>query len=899
MLAFPVLISQDAGASSYIANDTMHNLTFSNLTAMQQSLSSIQNLTYQINVTNYGNATAGEQYNLSVVNCSNLNQPGVGFLNTYFLNLSQNQSITAQLYVSNSTAGMYSSCIMANHWNGSVMETSWNLTSSNDSVILNSSFYPDLSTSAVHWTSVRGNITVHNATIVNSGDFNFSGNISVYLLWDGVVVNNTVTVVNTSLANGTPYNVSFGNITNATNGLHNLTVWVDALNNVTESNETNNNYTVQVFVSGYIITILNVTGQNGTNTAANRNVIMNVSVKYENGINVTNLNRDNFTVYDVYGGSIIDAWDYADTVFNSSFNSSMSSSGIYWFTINSSTPINDTDTRPGTHNITVQVSNSESNNTYLGNSSGNDYYYLIVPNLHVALSGSSTVTEGNTRAISVNVSNTGTDSIYNVIITAIDDSDYSEVPSNPSGCTKTVLTNASDYLTCSFSATTSAVSDNQVVTIYVTASGTHNYSGSANVTYTKTEPFTLTIVNEGTTQTTDGGGGTTTKSCTTDAQCSANESCSATKKCAAISCTNGEILDHVCIQFVYKINITAYDSLITALSGEGNSTKVTVKNTGPKTFSAKLEVTINNVTASVTPLSYSLGAGESYQFTVNFTVPNTTTIGNFSGTFKAYVTTSTSTYDSKAFTFTVLPKEETKTVINISYQEFLAIFSSLVNNLTQMKTSGVYNQTVLSSIESLISAVNSTLLQMKNAMESNDYVSAQSLISQVNTSINSVKAQMEGAQIEVITSLPAQYGIWFWAAVAVIIIFVVGFFIYMFYPSSHVGYHPEKGYAHPEAREGLGARIKKLFRRKKKEVPPASISTFTQSMAEPSKEGSDYDTFHYGEGYKKEKSYGYQYSREGGAKGFFQKFRRKKNKKSPQMHLDQFGNQAVTEQKSE
>ncbi|MCJ7817188.1 MAG: hypothetical protein MUP55_04995, partial [Candidatus Aenigmarchaeota archaeon] len=122
---------------------------------------------------------------------------------------------------------------------------------------------------------------------------------------------------------------------------------------------------------------------------------------------------------------------------------------------------------------------------------------------------------------------------------------------------------------------------------------------------------------------------------------------------------------------------------------------------------------------------------------------------------------------------------------------------------------------------------------------------------------------------------------------------------YMFYPSSGVGYHPDKGFSPLGAKEGFGAKIKRMFRRKKKELPSPSISSIAQSVTEPPKEEEGhYDSFHYSEGYKKEKSYDYQYS-DGGAKGFFQKFRRKKSKKTPQMHLDQFAGQTVAEQKRE
>ncbi|HJW97189.1 MAG TPA: hypothetical protein VJ485_03425 [archaeon] len=387
----------------------------------------------------------------------------------------------------------------------------------------------------------------------------------------------------------------------------------------------------------------------------------------------------------------------------------------------------------------------------------------------------------------------------------------------------------------------------------------------------------------------EGGGGTTVTSCTSDSSCTANQTCNASKKCVAISCPGGQIVDHMCIggSTGYKINITSYSSALEALSGERVSTKVTVKNTGTSTITAKLEVTINNITANVSPVSYSLDAGESYLFTVNFTVPNSTTIGNFSGTFKAYVSTNTSVSSSKAFTFTVLPEEETKSEINTSYQELSSVLENLSARLAMMNASGRYNQTVLGPLEELLSNANSILDRMKSALESDDYVSAQSLVSQINASVGNIESGIQDASLQItgaLGQLPEQ--LWLWVAVIVIIAFVVGFFAYMFYPSSpRQGYRPESGYV-PASKVGFFSKLKGKFKRKK--APPASVSTLATNIAESdNKDEGHYESFHYSEGYKKERSYDYAYS---GPKGFFQKLKklRRRKDKSPQMHIDQF-----------
>jgi len=113
--------------STYVVGSTLHNLTFENLTVMERFVQAGQNATYLINITNFGNNSLGEEYNLSVV--------GTGILNDTFLNLSIGEWEVVELNVSNSTEGVYTSYIIANHWNGTDTETDWNLSSADDGVI--------------------------------------------------------------------------------------------------------------------------------------------------------------------------------------------------------------------------------------------------------------------------------------------------------------------------------------------------------------------------------------------------------------------------------------------------------------------------------------------------------------------------------------------------------------------------------------------------------------------------------------------------------------------------------------------------------------------------------------------------------------------------------------------
>jgi hypothetical protein len=891
-----------------VVDNPAYSLTFANYSAKQQASNTIQNLSYVIGITN--NDAVPQMYNLSAVNCSNVYQAGIGNLNvTSAVTINANTTVYVQLNVSNDTVGMYSSCIMANHWNGT-MDTSYNFTSLQNGVILNSSFLPDLTVPFAYWTSAGltnpfagGNITIYAANLDNVGDFNLTENITVKLLWDNALMDN-VTVAASSLGNTTAYNITtFANITGITNGLHNLSIWVDALGNLSEYNESNNYYNTTVFV-GYNITVVSVAGQSGYNATTNRNITINVSVRYANGSAVTGLGKENFTVYDQQAGTMITS---SNPTLNASFTSTMNSSGVYWFSITTPIPVNDTDTTPGVHNITVGASRNESGNLYSGNNTGSPYYYLIVPRPAITFTASlASVNEGSTRSITINVTNTGNDPIYNVSILTPTLGSYLSAGSL-GGCLGKCFVagsgnviNPGEFMSQSVTVTGLDVTGDELSTVSATVRGTYNNTGTF-IGYEETEIFAITVVmvtsTGSTTDDDSGSGGSTTRACTTDSSCTANESC-VSRVCKAISCSGGTILDHVCVQASYKINVTSFEPALQMVSGGNVSTKVTVKNTGVVTMIAKLEVVLSGVTATVTPASYSLDAGESYQFTVAFIVPESTKLGNLSGKFKAYVSTSTSSYDQKDFSFTVLPKEETKAAINLSYQEIAAALTQLMVQFSQMKASGKYNQSVIIELEDMIAAANNTLNVIKGSMDSDDYVRAESLITQVNASLEGIRAEITGSQaVGAAGQMQIDQGVWFWVAIVVIIIFVVGFFVYMFYPSSssHQGYHPERGYGPVTGggpREGIGARIKNLFKRKKQPVQASSVSTFAKSILEPSEE--HYEAFHYSEGYKKERSSGQENSNV--IKGLFGKLKKKKQKKSPQMHIDQFAEQAVSVQ---
>jgi hypothetical protein len=290
--------------STYIAGDTLHNLTFVNDTALTSTIVTNQVTSYIITITNNGNATS-ETYNLSVV--------GIGTLNVSSITLNQGESTQVELNVSNTTAGQYTSYIVAYHYNGTDTETDWNLSSADDNVTFTT-------------TIVNPSLTIFyppngwNITSTNGVDLNFSSN----------------TVLDTCVysINGTA-NVSIPNCANLTIGAGNFTEGVNQ--NITiYYNDTYGNggsgltlYTRNVFsidntAPEFVAITTHVNGQNVTGTiTVNASVTDSVTGVYSVQLQITNstgslLNTTSMTEYDSAGNytATVDTSQYSDGLYN-------------------------------------------------------------------------------------------------------------------------------------------------------------------------------------------------------------------------------------------------------------------------------------------------------------------------------------------------------------------------------------------------------------------------------------------------------------------------------------------------------------------------------------------------------------------------------------------------------
>jgi hypothetical protein len=263
------------------------------------------------------------------------------------------------------------------------------------------------------------------------------------------------------------------------------------------------------------------------------------------------------------------------------------------------------------------------------------------------------------------------------------------------------------------------------------------------------------------------------------------------------------------------LSIVSYTSSLSAPLGGTNSSTVVVKNTGTLSATVKLNVSIDSgITATVSPESCSIAVGANCSFTVSFSVSNTSNLGSRSGTHTAYVSTNSSIRDSKSFTFTVLSTKEKEAELNASYQNYLEIFANLSAQLKDIESSGFVSGINLTKAKVLLNDTNATIAAIAAAIAAGNWSEVERLLAELNISIDRLGNEIADLQTErEIGESSFWSSLWIWVAVAVIIIGLVAFIVYMLLPPK-AGWHPKKGYK--PATEKPHKKIKKLFKLGKK-----------------------------------------------------------------------------------
>ncbi len=318
------------------------------------------------------------------------------------------------------------------------------------------------------------------------------------------------------------------------------------------------------------------------------------------------------------------------------------------------------------------------------------------------------------------------------------------------------------------------------------------------------------------------------------------------------------------VTYTHTMSITDYGSEIYAILGTTNSTTVTVKHAGDvSTMTVKLEVTdISNVSITVSPGSYTLSPDNNGVFNVTFNVSNSTTLGNHSGTFKAYESDDTSNYVTKSFTLIVLSTLEREGEINVSYEDHIVDFENLTAEFERINATGLVSEANLTRVWVLINDTNNTINDIRAAIESGDYAIAESLLAELAGQLNRVRTELAAIQEEEETAAGEFWSsVWVWVIVGIIIAGVGGLLVYMLLPPGE-GYHI--GYGYKPGGESLWIRIKNKLKhikgRKKGEVKEgvgAFKNVFKKEKAE--------SVSRYAEGYERREGYDYNYGTRGRA----------------------------------
>lgn len=310
--------------------------------------------------------------------------------------------------------------------------------------------------------------------------------------------------------------------------------------------------------------------------------------------------------------------------------------------------------------------------------------------------------------------------------------------------------------------------------------------------------------------------------------------------------------------YTHTISITNYEPVIYATLGGSNSTFVVVKHAGNvSSMTIKVNVTgLSGVDATVSPSSYDVSSGNSVVFSVVLNVSNTTTLGNQTGTFKAYEP-GTNYYDSESFTLVILSTPEREVEINISYENYTTQFDNLSAEFERIRATGFVSAANLTRVGALVNETNDTINDIQAAIDGGDYATAESLLAGLAAQLDRLRTELSAIQREEVVGEEGFWSsVWVWVIVGIIVAGAASLLIYMLLPAGE-GYHIGRGYK-PRG-EGLWKRIKDKLKRKKKGGVKKGVGP------PPKPRGREEKPAEYAEGYERQRGYNYRYSTKGKA----------------------------------
>jgi hypothetical protein len=643
-------------------------------------------------------------------------------------------------------------------------------------------------------TTENSNITV-TVVVNNTGDFNITENVTLTLAWRGsaAYVNNaTVTISNTSLTAGD---------SNITMYYHKIDTdyvtfgyWPITATIATDASEaTCSNNALSVYKTvGYNMTLTESYGWSDwindsvpARTDPGDEVLYNVTILYADGSAVTGMVIGNFTVSETSPNS---SRNYTVTDLD---NNTL---GDYWFNI-TAPPVVSGAVQKGIYTIVLSVIS--------GNFTGT---YTTSFNLTAPVPGSNPIglydldfegASSKYEIVNITISNSGSKTL-NTVTTAL---------SASAGVALSYVNNGN----CSNIASLSPGESNSTacvnLKVLATTTGTKylyvNVSGKDddNRLYFNYASYAFTVQDTG--NASNGGNGGT---------------------------GNG-ISGGLVTASPYAVSITDYTSAFTASAGDSIGTTIKVENTGNLTFTVKVSVILPSLASvSVSPTEKSLSIGEDAIFTINMTLPADIEIGNYIGTFKAEKIDDTNVVTEKAFTITVEPTSEQTVDINDTFANYTSRYDDLKTRLNIIKSSGLINESNLTTAEALINEILGLINQTQALMDSGDYTGATSILSQIETKLDSVEQEIETLELQIgpgaFLSNPL-----FLAMIGIVAVVIVAFVYYNFFMHKG-GFSPKSGYKMGQKSPGIMGNLSdrmKLIKGSMGGSKPQKSTSFTKS----------------------------------------------------------------------
>ncbi len=689
-----------------------------------------------------------------------------------------------------------------------------------------------------------------NVTLKNNGTANVMNTTNIRVYFDDddnpqddpLYSNSTVQVQNTSLPYGGTHSVLYEFNTSSGDGVYYALACADSGSDEGEQYDDDNSK------QNSFSTFLNVTVNDvsGSPVNATQNVTVSVTVRYNNGTNLTGLTIDDFSIYDRWV-ALDRLRTETDPLPNTTLGGfSETGDGIYTFNYTVPGPQLYSDeisedeewytaryAEYGTHYINVMASltdDSGSTGNYTGNSSYTGSYNLTAPYLRLDVTSfNEDMTVGDTDeshyifyndgnvpipsgAVSVESDESDTDIIDFDFLNTADDDEYTIlVELAPGG--------GSNQTDGNMDAEAEGTAN-------LTVNGSYTYGGQ-HYSYLETIQVVVSVEGDGNGDGDDNGGTTTTSGiqydCITDADCDSDEECDSDFMCVEIECEEGYYATgHTCkIKPVFEIEITEYESDLSVTQGESVVTVVQVNNTGNENLTAMLtvEMELENVSFNVTPPAAGVDAGKTGNFTISFNVSEAARVGKHPLSYK--LTTSSIAKDTENFILSIQPLPEAVEEIKLSYQNYTAIVAQILaefnagksrlsgENLTAMETKINYTETLFNSL--------------KEAMENEDYAQAATYIDELSSLIASTRTLMEEFGISG-SSSDFWNNVMIWIVVIFVCIGAAGLLIYMMLPAK--GYALGKGYA--PGGGGITDRLKEMMQTIKEKTSTGKVSSAGQ-----------------------------------------------------------------------